>query len=127
MSGRPCNVSDILVDLVEAVRPLAHNQQRVVELNELGKSLQVAVEEPALRQALSNLIESALLRTHAGGKVQIVSTGAPAGGALVVIDDDGPDMHYMVKITNSVNFVFYTLPFVTQRLLRVPTTHSYLF
>lgn len=100
MSGRPCNVSDILVDLVEAVRPLAHNQQRVLELNELGKSLQVAVEEPALRQALSNLIESALLRTHAGGKVQIVSTGAPAGDALVVIDDDGPDMHYMVKIMN---------------------------
>ena len=100
MSGRPCNVSDILVDLVEAVRPLAHNQQRVVELSELGKSLEVAVEEPALRQALSNLIESALLRTHTGGKVEIVSTGAPAGGALVVIDDDGPDMHYMVKLTN---------------------------
>lgn len=101
---RPCNVSDILVDLVEAVRPLAHNQQRVVELNELGKSLQVAVEEPALRQALSNLIESALLRTHAGGKVQIVSTGAPAGGALVVIDDDGPDMHYMTQMHSLAPF-----------------------
>lgn len=99
MSGRPCDVSDILVDLAEAVRPLAQSQQRVIELNELGKSLQVAVEEPALRQALSNLIESALLRTHTGGKVEIVSTGAPAGGVLVVIDDDGADMHYMVIIT----------------------------
>ncbi|KAH0991723.1 hypothetical protein GBA52_003206 [Prunus armeniaca] len=95
---RPCNVSDILADLVEAVRPLAQNQQRVVELNELETSLQVAVEEPALRQALSNLIESALLRTHTGGKVEIVSTGAPAGGVLVVIDDDGPDMHYMTQM-----------------------------
>ncbi|KAM5567927.1 chloroplast sensor kinase, chloroplastic [Rosa sericea] len=101
---RPCNVSDILVDLVEAVRPLAHNQQRRVELSELGKSLQVAVEEPALRQALSNLIESALLRTHAGGKVEIVSTGAPAGGALVVIDDDGPDMHYMTQMHSLAPF-----------------------
>ncbi|ONI30353.1 hypothetical protein PRUPE_1G246300 [Prunus persica] len=101
---RPCNVSDILADLVEAVRPLAQNQQRVVELNELGTSLQVAVEEPALRQALSNLIESALLRTHTGGKVEIVSTGAPAGGVLVVIDDDGPDMHYMTQMHSLTPF-----------------------
>lgn len=98
MSGRPCNVSDVLLDMVEAVRPLAHKQQRVVELCELSGSLQVAVEEPALRQALSNLIEGALLRTHIGGKINIVSTGAPAGGTLVVIDDDGPDMHYMVMM-----------------------------
>ncbi|KAI5352251.1 hypothetical protein L3X38_005142 [Prunus dulcis] len=82
--GRPCN--------------------RVVELNELGTSLQVAVEEPALRQALSNLIESALLRTHTGGKVEIVSTGAPAGGVLVVIDDDGPDMHYMTQMHSLTPF-----------------------
>ncbi|KAI5349532.1 hypothetical protein L3X38_002420 [Prunus dulcis] len=57
-------------------------------------------EEPALRQALSNLIESALLHIHTGGKIEIVSTGAPTGGALVVIDDDGPDMHYMVIVSN---------------------------
>lgn len=101
MSGRPCNVSDVLAALVEAVKPLAHKQQRMVELSELSDPLQVAVEEPALRQALSNLIEGALLRTHVGGKVEIVFTGAPAGGTLVVIDDDGPDMHYMVKIVNS--------------------------
>lgn len=127
MSGRPCNVSDILVDLVEAVKPLAHNQQREVELSELGKSLEVAVEEPALRQALSNLIESALLRTHAGGKVEIVSTGAPAGGALVVIDDDGPDMHYMVKsqTSNSVNFAFYT--FTIFHSPPVESTNNYMF
>ncbi|XWS69092.1 hypothetical protein CRYUN_Cryun04dG0149600 [Craigia yunnanensis] len=95
---RPCNVSDILTDLVDAVRPLAHKQQRIVELSELSQPLQVAVEEPALRQALSNLIEGALLRTQVGGKVEIVSTSAPAGGTLLVIDDDGPDMHYMTQM-----------------------------
>ncbi|XP_022776174.1 chloroplast sensor kinase, chloroplastic isoform X2 [Durio zibethinus] len=93
---RPCNVSDVLTDLVDAVRPLAHKQQRIVELSELSESLQVAIEEPALRQALSNLIEGALLRTQVGGKVEIISTRAPAGGALLVIDDNGPDMHYMM-------------------------------
>lgn len=62
----------------------------------------VAVEEPALRQALSNLIEGALLRTEVGGRIEIVSTGAPAGGALIIIDDDGPDMHYMVNILLSL-------------------------
>ncbi|OMO60250.1 hypothetical protein CCACVL1_24292 [Corchorus capsularis] len=94
---RPCNVSDVLTDLVDAVRPLAHKQRRMVELSELSQSLQVAIEEPALRQALSNLIEGALLRTQVGGKVEIISTSAPAGGALLVIDDDGPDMHYMTQ------------------------------
>lgn len=110
MSGRPCNVSDVLGDLFEAVRPLAHMQQRQVELSELSQSLLVAVEEPALRQALSNLIEGALLRTQVGGKVEIVSAAAPAGGALVVIDDDGPDMHYMVIIAN---FAAYSPPHPT--------------
>ncbi|MED6168259.1 hypothetical protein PIB30_010321 [Stylosanthes scabra] len=94
---RPCNVSEVLTDLVDAVRPLAQIQKRVVELNELSSPLLAAVEEPALRQAFSNLIEGALLRTHVGGKVEIVSTAAPAGGALVLIDDDGPDMHYMTQ------------------------------
>lgn len=98
VSGRPCSVSDVLSDLVGAIRPLARRQQRLVELSELTHTLQVAVEEPALRQALSNLIEGALLRTQVDGRVEILSTGAPAGGALVVIDDDGPDMHYMVTI-----------------------------
>lgn len=97
--GRPCNVSEVLSDLVEAVQPLASNQQRSVQLSERCQSLQVAIEEAALRQALSNLIEGALLRTHVRGKVEIVSIEAPAGGALVVIDDDGPDMQYMVRLS----------------------------
>ncbi|KAM3754036.1 hypothetical protein ACB098_03G137800 [Castanea mollissima] len=101
---RPCNVSDVLTDLVEAVRPLAHKQQRMVKLSEVSDPLQVAVEEPALRQALSNLIEGAMLRTNVGGKVEIVSTGAPAGGTLVVIDDDGPDMHYMTQMHSLTPF-----------------------
>ncbi|MCL7042470.1 hypothetical protein MKW94_002021 [Papaver nudicaule] len=103
-SIRPCNVSDLLVDLVDAAGPLAHKQQRTLELTALSLSLQVAVEESALRQALSNLVEGALLRTHVGGKVEIVSTGAPAGGALVLIDDDGPDMHYMTQMHSLTPF-----------------------
>lgn len=78
---------------------MAHKQQRVIQICELPQTLEVAVEEPALRQALSNLIEGALLRTNVGGMVEIASTKAPAGGALIVIDDDGPDMHYMVRYT----------------------------
>ncbi|XP_074305293.1 chloroplast sensor kinase, chloroplastic-like [Silene latifolia] len=103
-STRPCNVSDVLVDLVGAAQPLAQKQRRNVELSEFSKVLQVAVEEAALRQALGNLIEGALLRTRVGGNVQIVSVGAPAGGALVVIDDDGPDMHYMTQMHSLTPF-----------------------
>ncbi|KAG8640089.1 hypothetical protein MANES_13G022900v8 [Manihot esculenta] len=101
---RPCNVSAVLSDLVEAVQPLASNQQRSVQLSERCQSLQVAIEEAALRQALSNLIEGALLRTHVRGKVEIVSIEAPAGGALVVIDDDGPDMQYMTQLHSLIPF-----------------------
>ncbi|KAL2547111.1 Chloroplast sensor kinase [Forsythia ovata] len=101
---RPCNVSEVLEDLVGAIKPLAHNQQRAVKLCELQRSLEAAVEEPALRQALSNLIEGALLRTEVGGKVEIVSTGAPAGGALIIIDDDGPDMQYMTQMHSLTPF-----------------------
>uniref|UniRef100_A0A803L0U9 Histidine kinase/HSP90-like ATPase domain-containing protein n=1 Tax=Chenopodium quinoa TaxID=63459 RepID=A0A803L0U9_CHEQI len=103
-SIRPCNVSDIVVDLVGAAQPLALNQKRRLELSEFSQYLPVAIEEPALRQALSNLIEGALLRTHVGGRVEIVSIGAPAGGALVVIDDDGPDMHYMTQMHSLTPF-----------------------
>lgn len=90
--------------MVEAVKPLAHKQQRIVELSDLSLSLQAAIEEPALRQALSNLIEGALLRTHVGGKVEIVSAQAPSGGPLVLIDDDGPDMHYMTQMHSLTPF-----------------------
>uniref|UniRef100_A0A1J3HA21 Chloroplast sensor kinase, chloroplastic n=1 Tax=Noccaea caerulescens TaxID=107243 RepID=A0A1J3HA21_NOCCA len=103
-SIRPCDISNVLLDMVETVRPLALTQQRVVELGENSASLQVAVEESALRQAMSNLIEGALLRTHVGGKVEILSTRAPAGGSLVVIDDDGPDMRYMTQMHSLTPF-----------------------
>ncbi|KVH88951.1 hypothetical protein Ccrd_024678 [Cynara cardunculus var. scolymus] len=64
LAPSPCNASDIVSDLVGALEPLAHKQQRVIQICELPRSLEVAVEEPALRQALSNLIEGALLRTN---------------------------------------------------------------
>ncbi|XP_006357595.1 chloroplast sensor kinase, chloroplastic [Solanum tuberosum] len=101
---RPCNISDVLVDLVGAVVPLAHEQKRAVLLSEVPRSLQVPIEEPALRQALGNLIEGALLRIQAGGKVEIIASGAPAGGALVIIDDDGLDMHYMTQMHSLAPF-----------------------
>ncbi|MFS8020524.1 putative histidine kinase/HSP90-like ATPase superfamily [Helianthus anomalus] len=101
---RPCNASDVLSDLVGALKPLAHKQQRIVEACEIPELLEVAVEEPALRQALSNLIEGALLRTNVGGMVEIVSTSAPAGGVLIIIDDDGPDMHYMTQMHSLTPF-----------------------
>ncbi|CAA0814100.1 Chloroplast sensor kinase- chloroplastic [Striga hermonthica] len=101
---RPCEVSELLQDLVGAIKPLACKQRRIVELCNLSMSLKVAVEEPALRQALSNLIEGSLLRTVVGGRVEIISTRAPAGGALIIIDDDGPDMHYMTQMHSLVPF-----------------------
>ncbi|GKA36747.1 chloroplast sensor kinase [Tanacetum coccineum] len=94
---RPCNASLVLSDLVDALEPLALKQQRAVQISQLPLSLEVAVEEPALRQAVSNLIEGALLRTNVGGMVEIVSTSAPASGALIIIDDVGPDMQYIVS------------------------------
>lgn len=97
-------MSDVLVDLVGAVAPLAHEQRRAVLLSEVPRSLPVPVEEPSLRQALGNLIEGALLRIQAGGKVEIIATEAPAGGALVIIDDDGLDMHYMVCFMKSIQY-----------------------
>lgn len=105
MSGRPCNVSEVLVDMVDTIRPLALNQKRVIELSQLSSPLLAAVAEPELRQAFSNLIEGALLRTHVGGKVAIVSNATPAGDTLVCIDDDGPDMHYMVTSVHSPYFL----------------------
>lgn len=90
------------MDLVEAIKPLAQKQRRTVELCDLSRSLLIAVEETSLRQALSNLIEGALLRSQAGGRVHIMCTVAPAGGGLIIVDDDGPDMHYMVNTCSSI-------------------------
>ncbi|KAG9446764.1 hypothetical protein H6P81_012892 [Aristolochia fimbriata] len=101
---RPCNVSEILRDLVMAAQPLAHKQKRSVQFMELSSNLLVAIEESDLRQALSNLIEGALLRTHVGGKVEILAISAPAGGALIIVDDDGPDMHYMTQMHSLTPF-----------------------
>ncbi|XP_078434056.1 chloroplast sensor kinase isoform X2 [Wolffia australiana] len=101
---RPCNVSNVLADLVRAAVPLAHNQKRFLKLGGDSNLLKVAVEESVLRQALSNLIEGALLRTNIGGEVDIVATWAPAGGVLIIIDDNGPDMHYMTQMHSLTPF-----------------------
>ena len=97
LSSRPCDLCDVLKDLVAGALPLAYKQQRTLDITGISNPLHVAVEESALRQSLSNLIEGALLRTQHGGRVQIYAGEAPAGGTLVVIDDDGPDMQYMVR------------------------------
>lgn len=113
LSGRPCDLCALLKDLVEGALPLAYNQQRTIDLTGIAHPLHVAVEESALRQALSNLIEGALLRTQHGGRVQIYAGEAPAGGTLVVIDDDGPDMQYMVrKVTNFNSNIVHFLAYV---------------
>jgi signal transduction histidine kinase len=105
VSGRPCDVCEVLRDLIGPAVALADKQNRKVELSGTSTSLQVAIEEAALRQALSNLIEGALLRTQIGGRVKIFVSGAPASGALVIIDDDGPDMQYMVR-SNFTNYYY---------------------
>ncbi|KAH7681690.1 Histidine kinase protein [Dioscorea alata] len=110
-----CDVSYILRDLVESARPLANLQQRSLELSELSQELHAAVNESGLRQALSNLIEGALLRTHVGGKVQVLTARAPAGGALIIIDDDGPDMRYMVRLA---------VPWANRRIRNLPCRKS---
>lgn len=97
-NARPCDLCDVLKDLVAGALPLAYKQQRSLDITEISHPLHVAVEESALRKALSNLIEGALLRTQQGGRVQICAVEAPAGGTLVVIDDDGPDMQYMTQM-----------------------------
>ncbi|CAN6447817.1 unnamed protein product [Victoria cruziana] len=101
---RPCNVSNVLAELVGVAQPLAHKQQRSLKVKQFNVPLEAAVEEAALRQALSNLIDGALLRTHVGGKVEIISVEAPGGGVLIVVDDDGPDMHYMTQMYSLAPF-----------------------
>ncbi|CAN6338187.1 unnamed protein product [Urochloa humidicola] len=102
--ARPCDLCDVLKDLVAGALPLAYKQQRTLDITGISNPLHVAVEESALRQALSNLIEGALLRTQHGGRVQIYVGEAPAGGTLVVIDDDGPDMQYMTQLRSLAPF-----------------------
>lgn len=94
---RPCNVSKLLSELVNAGDALAHSQQQTLQLIESTPLLQAAIEETALRQALSNLLDSALLRVPGGGWVKVEATEAPGGGVLVVIDDNGPDMSLMTQ------------------------------
>ncbi|KAF8659614.1 hypothetical protein HU200_058368 [Digitaria exilis] len=102
--ARPCDLCDVLKDLVAGALPLAYKQQRTLDVTGISHPIPVAVEESALRQALSNLIEGALLRTQHGGRVQIYAGEAPAGGTLVVIDDDGPDMQYMTQMRSLAPF-----------------------
>nr|XP_034585703.1 chloroplast sensor kinase, chloroplastic isoform X3 [Setaria viridis] len=118
--ARPCDLCDVLKDLVAGALPLAYKQQRTLDITGISNPLHVAVEESALRQALSNLIEGSLLRTQHGGRVQIYAGEAPAGGTLVVIDDDGPDMQYMecaIQIV-SMNFLLSKGMFVSIFRLR---------
>ena len=84
-------------DLVRAAATLAHKQKQFLKFSDDSNPLEVAVEESALRQALSNLFEGALLRTNIDDEVEVIASWALDGGMLIIIDDDDPDMHYMVR------------------------------
>ncbi|GKC08951.1 chloroplast sensor kinase, chloroplastic [Tanacetum coccineum] len=116
---------DIIEDIMVLGDHMKNTLQQLLEAVQVIQSLEVAVEEPAMQQALSNLIEGALLRTNVGAMVEIVSTSAPAGRALIIIDDDGPDMHYMLMSQSKLHFTLIAFMWNNQRLCNVKKTKGY--
>ncbi|MCO5558191.1 hypothetical protein L7F22_011770 [Adiantum nelumboides] len=88
-----CDVSNILIDLVNSGAILARRKGQAVELkhNPADGPYCAAIDEYSLRQAFSNLLDSSLQHILPGGWVNVEVMQAPGGGVLVTIDDNGPD------------------------------------
>ncbi|MCO5597705.1 hypothetical protein L7F22_051786 [Adiantum nelumboides] len=88
-----CDVSNILIDLVNSGAILAQRKGQAVELkqNRADGPYCAAIDEYSLRQAFSNLLDSSLQHILPGGWVKVEVMQAPGGGVLVTIDDNGPD------------------------------------
>ncbi|KAI5083190.1 hypothetical protein GOP47_0002933 [Adiantum capillus-veneris] len=88
-----CDVSVVLIDLVNSGALLARRKGQAVELkqNPADGPYFAAIDESSLRQAFSNLLDSSLQHILPGGWVKVEVMRAPGGGVLVTIDDNGPD------------------------------------
>lgn len=83
------SVSDVLVDLVEFVRPVAERQGVVVDLDLEPDLPSLACDRAMLRQAVRNLIKNSLEVLPRGGQVSVSARREP-GGVVIVVTDSGP-------------------------------------
>ncbi len=86
----PVQVSRLVADSVEGLRPLA-DQRRIAFEVDLESTGEVIVDRLRLTQVLDNLLNNAVKYAHPGGTVT-VRTSSTSGAVTVEVADDGPGM-----------------------------------
>jgi signal transduction histidine kinase len=85
----PLDLSDIAVDAIERLTPLAARQGVKLETGDLPETRMLG-DRQSLMQMVSNLIENAIKYTGGEGKQVCIETGVTDGHAWIRISDNGP-------------------------------------
>ena len=94
LSRKPCVVVELLTAEVERWRPLAQQQQIVLNLSvpalqALPEPFMLNLDRMRMSQALGNVINNALQHSEAGGCVTIHGQVDESGGGEIAVVDDG--------------------------------------
>jgi two-component system OmpR family sensor kinase len=86
VSRKPCSMDQVAVEVVELLRPLAQENQVVLELESQPTLSDGNAEQ--LGQIITNLVTNAIVYNRPGGTVQ-VKVAAEPGAAVLIISDTG--------------------------------------
>lgn len=89
LSLTPLDVAEVIAQVVEAVRPAAHERQITVETAVRG-SCRVNADQARLRQILNNLLDNAVRHTPDGGTISVEAAAAGAVVTVAVTNDGDP-------------------------------------
>ncbi len=83
----PVNVKDLVSDTVQALEPLAADNN-ISLVNEIPGLLELTLDPIRIRQVLFNLLTNALRHTPAGGKI-VINSEIEAGEVVISVRDNG--------------------------------------
>lgn len=86
----PLRISDVVVDVLDSVQPLATERGVKLRIHRLSELPQVLADTRRLTQVLRNLLENAITYTDEGGKVSLRATVADTGERICIeVKDTG--------------------------------------
>ena len=107
----PCDVEELLVGTVEAIRPRAQAKGVSLSLQVLGTLPEVSIDRRRITQAMDNLLDNAMVHTPEGGSVT-VSAASDWSRVTITVADTGEGIPVDL------------LPFVFERLYRVDPSRT---
>lgn len=89
MLNEPCDLNELIVEVIDALRPLADARSHQISYDEPKESMIIQGDPNRISSVINNLLSNAIKFTNDGGKIEI-TIEADDEAVQVSVKDDGP-------------------------------------